>query len=118
MFIIDNYNVNDFEIISEKDNKISISQLQSEVRDIAMNNLLMDYEKELFQTDYGKVIMPIDFNGKINFCEISFSVKKDDFNLEKAIQDFEVRKQNAIEKELKDIETKRIKEENKKNKNL
>jgi len=118
MFIIDNYNVNDFEVTSEKDNKISISQLQSEVRDIAMNNLLMDYEKELFQTDYGKVIMPIDFNGKINFCEISFSVKKDDFDLEKAIQDFEVRKQNTIEKELKDIETKRIKEENKKNKNL
>ena len=111
MFIIDNYDVANVVSETEKDTKLSVTQVQSITRDIAMENVLMDYEKELFQTDYGKVILPIDFNGKINYVEISFSVKKDDFNLENAIYDFEVRKQNTIEKELQDIEVKKMKQE-------
>lgn len=111
MYILNNYdNVN---VVSEteKDNKLSVSQIQSNVRDIAMYNVLNDYDNELFQTDYGKVILPIDYNGKINNVEISFSVKKDDFDLQKAIYDFEVRKQNTVEKELQDIEISKMKQE-------
>lgn len=111
MFIIDNYDVANVVSNTEKDTKLSVTQVQSNVRDIAMENILMDYEKELFQSDYGKVILPIDYNGKINYVEISFSVKKDDFNIENAIHDFEVRKQNTIGKELQDIEVKKMKQE-------
>ena len=117
MFNIDNYDVANVVSNTEKDAKLSVTQVQSNVRDIAMENILIDYDKELFQTDYGKVILPIDYNGKINYVEISFSVKKDDFNIENAIHDFEVRKQNTIEKELQDIENKKMKQKNKSIKN-
>ena len=110
MFTVNNY---DFGIISESEKvfpQLSVTQHENIVRDIAINNVLMDYEKELFQTDYNSFVMPIDYNGKISYVEITFTVKKENkFNLENAVNDFEVRKQNTIEKELKEIEVKKMK---------
>lgn len=109
MFIIDNYDVEELVSVSEKNDKMSISQVRENIRDICMTDILRFCEN-IFQNDYGKVVIPIDYNGKINFVELSFTVKKDDFDLKKSIDEFEIRKQNGIKDDLKNNEIKQMKQ--------
>lgn len=111
MFIIDNYDVTNVVSNTEKNNKLSISQVRENVRDIAMENILSNDTEKIFQTDYGKFIIPIDYNGKISLVEMSFVVKKDDYDLENAINNFEIRKQNSIKDDIKNNEIKELKKE-------
>lgn len=111
MFIIDNYDVANVISNTKKNDKLSISQVREKVKDIAIEKVLNNHENDVFQTDYGKFIIPIDYNGKISLVELVFVVKKDDYDLENAINNFEIRKQNSIKDDIKNNEIKELKKE-------
>lgn len=109
MFIIENYDIEKLVSVSEKNNKMSVTQVRENVRDICMTNVLENCEN-IYQNDYGKIVIPIDYNGKINYVELSFTVKQDNFDLKKSIDDFEIRKQNGIKDDLKNNEIKQMRQ--------
>lgn len=82
------------------DSKLSVSQIQQNLKDIALNMVFGDNTDNLIQIDTHKYVMPIDYNGMIHYVELDFVAKKDDFDAQKAEHEYQVRLQKAIEKEL------------------
>ena len=82
------------------DSKLSISQIQQNIKDIALNMVFGDNTDNLIQIDTHKYVMPIDYNGMIHYVELDFVAKKDDFDAQKAEHDYQVKLQKALEKEL------------------
>ena len=82
------------------DSKLSVSQIQQNLKDIALENVFGDNADNLIQIDTHKYVMPIDYNGMIHYVELDFVAKKDDFDAQKAEHDYQVKLQKSIEKEL------------------
>ena len=84
------------------DSKLSVSQIQQNLKEIAVNYILGTEElrPDLIQIDTHKFALPIDYNGKIHYVELDFVAKKDDFDAENAEHLYQVKLQKAIEKEL------------------
>ena len=82
------------------DSKLSVSQIQQNIKDIALNMVFGDNTDNLIQIDTHKFVMPIDYNGMIHYVELDFVAKKDDFDAQKAEHDYQVKLQKSLEKEL------------------
>ena len=82
------------------DSKLSVSQVQQNLKDIALENVFGDNTDNLIQIDTHKYVIPIDYNGMIHYVELDFVAKKDDFDAQKAEHDYQVKLQKSIEKEL------------------
>jgi hypothetical protein len=82
------------------DSKLSVSQIQQNIKDIALNELFGDNTDNLIQIDTHKFVMPIDYNGKIHYVELDFVAKKDDFDAENAEHLYQVKLQKTLEKEI------------------
>lgn len=82
------------------DSKLSVSQVQQNLKDIALNMVFGDNTDNLIQIDTHKYVMPIDYNGMIHYVELDFVAKKDDFDAENAEHLYQVKLQKVIEKEL------------------
>ena len=94
---------------STVDSKLSVSQIQQNIKDIALNELFGDNTDNLIQIDTHKFAMPIDYNGKIHYVEVDFVAKKDDFDAELAEHNYQVKVQKALEKELEQESKKKSK---------
>ena len=82
------------------DSKLSISQIQQNLKDIAFNMVFGDNTDNLIQVDTHKFVIPIDYNGMIHYVELDFVAKKDDFDAETAEHNYQVKMQRNLEKEL------------------
>lgn len=82
------------------DSKLSVSQIQQNLKDIALNMVFGDNTDNLIQIDTHKYVMPIDYNGMIHYVEVDFVAKKDDFDAENAEHLYQVKLQKALEKEV------------------
>ena len=82
------------------DSKLSVSQIQQNLKDIALNMVFGDNTDNLIQIDTHKFVMPIDYNGMIHYIELDFVAKKDDFDAETAEHNYQVKMQRNLEKEL------------------
>ena len=82
------------------DSKLSVSQIQQNLKDIALNMVFGDNTDNLIQIDTHKYVMPIDYNGMIHYVELDFVAKKDDFDAQKAEHDYQVKLQKSLEKEI------------------
>lgn len=96
-------------VSSVVDSKLSVSQIQQNIKDIALNELFGDNTDNLIQIDTHKFCMPIDYNGKIHYVELDFVAKKDDFDAEMAEHLYQVKLQKALEKELEQESKKKTK---------
>ena len=94
------FDFNSLVVNSVCDSKLSVSQIQQNIKDIALNELFGDNIDNLIQIDTHKFVMPIDYNGKIHYVELDFVAKKDDFDAENAEHLYQVKLQKALEKEL------------------
>ena len=96
-------------VSSVVDSKLSVSQIQQNIKDIALNELFGDNTDNLIQIDTHKFAMPIDYNGKIHYVEVDFVAKKEDFDAELAEHNYQVKVQKALEKELEQESKKKTK---------
>lgn len=96
-------------VSSVVDSKLSVSQIQQNIKDIALSELFGDNTDNLIQIDTHKFVMPIDYNGMIHYVELDFVAKKDDFDAQKAEHDYQVKLQKALEKELEQESKKKTK---------
>lgn len=74
---------------------LSTAQIQSAVKDIAIAQVFPQGVDGMVRTDTAKFAMPIDFEGKIRWVEVSFVAKKDDFDAEKAEVEYATKAQQA-----------------------
>lgn len=96
-------------VSSVVDSKLSVSQIQQNIKDIALSELFGDNTDNLIQIDTHKFVMPIDYNGMIHYVEVDFVAKKDDFDAENAEHLYQVKLQKALEKELEQESKKKTK---------
>lgn len=82
------------------DSKLSVSQIQQNLKDIALNMVFGDNTDNLIQIDTHKFVMPIDYNGMIHYVELDFVAKKDDFDAKNAEHLYQVKLQKALDKEI------------------
>ena len=94
------FDFNSLTVNSVIDSKLSVSQIQQNIKDIALNELFGDNTDNLIQIDTHKFVMPIDYNGKIHYVELDFVAKKDDFDAESAEHNYQVKLQKNLEKEI------------------
>ena len=94
------FDFNSLTVNTTVDSKLSVSQIQQNIKDIALNELFGDNTDNLIQIDSHKFVMPIDYNGKIHYVELDFVAKKDDFDAENAEHLYQVKLQKALEKEI------------------
>jgi len=94
------FDFNSLTVNSVVDSKLSVSQIQQNIKDIALNELFGDNTDKFIQIDTHKFVMPIDYNGKIHYVELDFVAKKDDFDAENAEHLYQVKLQKNLEKEL------------------
>lgn len=94
------FDFNSLTVNSVVDSKLSVSQIQQNLKDIALENVFGDNTDNLIQIDTHKFVMPIDYNGKIHYVELDFVAKKDDFDAENAEHLYQVKLQKALEKEV------------------
>jgi len=85
---------------STVDSKLSVSTIQQNIKDIALNMVFGDNTDNLIQIDTHKFVMPIDYNGMIHYVELDFVAKKDDFDAKEAEHNYQVKIQKALEKEI------------------
>ena len=86
------FDFNSLNVVSEKSEpSLSTQQIQQAVKDIAVGTILMDYEKEVVRTDTHKFCIPVDFDGMIQWVEVSFVAKKDDFDAQEAERQYAVK---------------------------
>ena len=103
------FDFNSLTVNSVCDSKLSVSQIQQNLKDIALENVFGDNTDNLIQIDTHKFVMPIDYNGKIHYVEVDFVAKKDDFDAENAEHLYQVKLQRNIEKELEQESKKKSK---------
>lgn len=94
------FDFNSLTVNTVADSKLSVSQVQQNLKDIALNMVFGDNTDNLIQIDTHKYVMPIDYNGMIHYVELDFVAKKDDFDAENAEHLYQVKLQKAIEKEI------------------
>ena len=94
------FDFNSLTVNTTVDSKLSISQIQQNLKDIALENVFGDNTDNLIQIDSHKFVMPIDYNGMIHYVEVDFVAKKDDFDAENAEHLYQVKLQKALEKEM------------------
>lgn len=94
------FDFNSLTVNTVVDSKLSVSQIQQNLKDIAFNMVFGDNTDNLIQVDTHKYVMPIDYNGMIHYVELDFVAKKDDFDAENAEHLYQVKLQKAIEKEI------------------
>lgn len=94
------FDFNSLTVNSVVDSKLSVSQIQQNLKDIAFNMVFGDNTDNLIQVDTHKYVMPIDYNGMIHYVEVDFVAKKDDFDAENAEHLYQVKLQKALEKEV------------------
>lgn len=94
------FDFNSLNVVSVCDSKLSVSQIQQNLKDIALENVFGDNTDNLIQIDTHKFVMPIDYNGMIHYVEVDFVAKKDDFDAKEAEHNYQVKLQKTIEKEL------------------
>lgn len=94
------FDFNSLTVNTTVDSKLSVSQIQQNLKDIALENVFGDNTDNLIQIDTHKFVMPIDYNGKIHYVEVGFVAKKDDFDAENAEHLYQVKLQKALEKEI------------------
>lgn len=94
------FDFNSLTVNTTVDSKLSVSQIQQNLKDIALENVFGDNTDNLIQIDSHKFVMPIDYNGKIHYVEVDFVAKKDDFDAENAEHLYQVKLQKALEKEM------------------
>lgn len=79
---------------------LSVSQIQSNLKDAAVQALFPQGIDGMVQTDTAKFAIPFDYEGAIHWVEVSFVAKKDDFDPRKAEHDYQVKLQNGVKREL------------------
>ena len=94
------FDFNSLTVNTVVDSKLSVSQIQQNLKDIALNMVFGDNTDNLIQIDTHKYVMPIDYNGMIHYVEVDFVAKKDDFDAENAEHLYQVKLQKALEKEV------------------
>lgn len=94
------FDFNSLTVNTVVDSKLSVSQIQQNLKDIAFNMVFGDNTDNLIQIDTHKFCMPIDYNGMIHYVEVDFVAKKDDFDAENAEHLYQVKLQKALEKEI------------------
>ena len=94
------FDFNSLTVNTTVDSKLSVSQIQQNLKDIALENVFGDNTDNLIQIDSHKFVMPIDYNGMIHYVEVDFVAKKDDFDAENAEHLYQVKLQKALEKEM------------------
>ena len=94
------FDFNSLTVNTVVDSKLSISQIQQNLKDIALNTVFGDNTDNLIQIDTHKFVMPIDYNGMIHYVEVDFVAKKEDFDAENAEHLYQVKLQKALEKEI------------------
>lgn len=94
------FDFNSLTVNTTVDSKLSVSQIQQNLKDIALENVFGDNTDNLIQIDSHKFVMPIDYNGMIHYVEVDFVAKKDDFDAENAEHLYQVKLQKALEKEI------------------
>lgn len=94
------FDFNSLTVNSVVDSKLSVSQIQQNLKDIALNMVFGDNTDNFIQIDTHKFVMPIDYNGMIHYVEVNFVAKKDDFDAENAEHLYQVKLQKALEKEI------------------
>lgn len=104
------FDFNSLTVNTVVDSKLSVSQIQQNLKDIALNTVFGDNTDNLIQIDTHKFVMPIDYNGMIHYVELDFVAKKDDFDAKEAEHNYQVKMQKALEKEIEQ-ETKKKKTE-------
>ncbi len=104
------FDFNSLTVNTVVDSKLSVSQIQQNLKDIALNTVFGDNTDNLIQIDTHKFVMPIDYNGMIHYVELDFVAKKDDFDAKEAEHNYQVKIQKALEKEIEQ-ETKKKKTE-------
>ena len=82
------------------DSKLSVSQIQQNLKDIAFDMVFGDNSDNLIQVDTHKYVIPIDYNGMIHYVEVDFVAKKDDFDAKMAEHNYQVKMQRNLEKEI------------------
>jgi len=82
------FDFNSLTVNSVCDSKLSVSQIQQNIKDMALEIVFSDNTDKLIQIDTYKFVIPIDYNGKIHYVELDFVAKKDDFDAENAEQEF------------------------------
>lgn len=78
---------------------LSVSQIQSNLKDAAIQAIFPLGTDGMVQTDTAKFAIPFDYEGAIHWVEVSFVAKKDDFDAEKAEHDYQVKLQHGLERE-------------------
>ena len=99
---------------STVDSKLSVSELQQTLKDIALYSILgteSSIENDYIQIDTHKFLMPIDYNGMIHYVEVDFVAKKDDFDAKNAEHLYQVKVQKALEREIEQESKKKKKSE-------
>ena len=94
------FDFNSLTVNTVVDSKLSVSQIQQNLKDIALNTVFGDNTDNLIQIDTHKFVMPIDYNGMIHYVELDFVAKKDDFDAKEAEHNYQVKMQKALEKEI------------------
>ena len=96
------FDFNSLTVNSVVDSKLSVSQIQQNLKEIAVKYILGTEElrSDIIQIDTHKFVLPIDYNGKIHYVELDFVAKKDDFDAENAEHLYQVKLQKNLEKEL------------------
>ena len=78
---------------------LSVSQVQANLKDMAIAQVFPQGIAEMVQTDTAKFAIPFDYEGAIHWVEVSFVAKKDDFDAAKAEHEYQVKLQKGLERE-------------------
>ena len=78
---------------------LSVSQVQADLKDMAIAQVFPQGTAEMVQTDTAKFAIPFDYEGAIHWVEVSFVAKKNDFDAVKAEHEYQVKLQRNLEKE-------------------
>lgn len=74
---------------------LSTAQVQTRLKEMAVEQVFPQGTGDFVRTDTAKFAIPFDFEGRIHWVEVSFVAKKDDFDAEKAEQEYAVKAQQA-----------------------
>jgi len=78
---------------------ISVSQIQADLKDMAVAHVFPQGVDGMVQTDTAKFAIPFDYEGAIHWVEVSFVAKKNDFDAAKAEHEYQVKLQRNLERE-------------------
>lgn len=80
---------------------LSVSEVQANLKDMAVAQVFPQGVDNMVQTDTAKFAIPFDYEGAIHWVEVSFVVKKNDFDAIKAEHDCQIKLQRNWERKQK-----------------